>query len=167
MVNGIYLAADIPLYRSTPKKMTKKLSLEIISFLFIFLFAYAAVNKLLDYPKFELQLEQSPILTSIAGAVAIGIPVAELAIVLMLMFRRLRLVGLYFSFSLMIAFTTYIILILNFSFYVPCSCGGILENMGWVEHVFFNILFSILGIVGIALETSERTYIARMSWPKK
>ena len=143
--------------------MTRKLSLEIISFLFTFLFAYAAVNKLLDYQKFEVQLEQSPILTSIAGVVAIGIPLAELAIVLMLIFRRSRLLGLYFSFSLMVAFTTYIILILNFSFYVPCSCGGILENMSWIEHLFFNVLFTILAIAGIVLETSDRTYIAAKS----
>ncbi|MEX1239364.1 MAG: MauE/DoxX family redox-associated membrane protein [Cyclobacteriaceae bacterium] len=143
--------------------MIKRLLREIISFLFIFLFAYAAVNKLLDYAKFKLQLEQSPILTSIADIVAVGIPVAEFAIVLMLLFRKTRLLGLYFSFSLMVAFTTYIILILNFSFYVPCLCGGVLENMGWTQHLFFNITFSILGIVGIALETSDRSYVAVMS----
>jgi len=38
----------------------------------------------------------------------------------------------------MTAFTVYIFLILNYSPFVPCSCGGVLEDLGWWEHLWFN-----------------------------
>jgi hypothetical protein len=136
--------------------MTRKIALEIISFLYVFLFCYAALNKLLDYQKFRLQLSQSPILTSISSLVAIAIPITELVLAVMLTVSRARLLALYLSFGLMVAFTTYIILILNFSYYVPCSCGGVLEKLGWREHLIFNIAFAILGLAGIVFESQQR-----------
>jgi hypothetical protein len=41
-------------------------------------------------------------------------------------------------------FTTYIILILNFSSFIPCSCGGILEKLGWTEHLIFNFFLQVV-----------------------
>jgi uncharacterized membrane protein YphA (DoxX/SURF4 family) len=49
-----------------------------------------------------------------------------------------RRLGLYLSLILMSAFTTYIFIILNYSDFVPCSCGGILKKLGWTEHLIFN-----------------------------
>src|SRR5690606_10893575 len=49
----------------------------------------------------------------------------------------------------MVAFTVYIYLILNYSDFVPCSCGGILEKLGWTEHLIFNAAAVLLSIVGI------------------
>ena len=57
---------------------------EVICFLFILLFVYAAVSKLLDFEKFRLQVGQSPILTSIGDWIAVGVPAIELIIALML-----------------------------------------------------------------------------------
>ncbi len=69
----------------------------------------------------------------------------------MLIIPRLRLLALYASFSLMVMFTVYIFIVLNYSPFVPCSCGGILEKMGWTEHLFFNIGFVFLAMIGILL----------------
>ncbi|MCC9073533.1 hypothetical protein LNQ49_18305 [Flavobacterium sp. F-65] len=38
---------------------------------------------------------------------------------------------------------------LNYSSYLPCSCGGILEKMSWLEHLIFNFIFVLLA--GLAL----------------
>jgi hypothetical protein len=46
-------------------------------------------------------------------------------------------------------FTTYIFLILNFSDYIPCSCGGVLEKMGWTEHIVFNLIFIVIAAIGV------------------
>ncbi len=46
--------------------------LETIRVLYILLFVYAAVNKLLDIEKFRVQIGQSPMLTDIAWLVAWG-----------------------------------------------------------------------------------------------
>ena len=62
------------------------------------------------------------------------------------------------SFALMVMFTTYIIIILNFSDFIPCSCGGVLEDLSWSEHIVFNLFFIVLAILGILiLETKNQT----------
>ncbi len=138
----------------------KAIALEIICFLFILLFTYAAVMKLMDVQKFTVQIGQSPLLTDFAPVVAWVIPISELLIAGMLAMTRFRLVGLYAAFSLMVMFTAYIIAILQFSEHVPCSCGGVLEKMGWTEHLIFNIGFVMLGLGGILLYSSKREHKA-------
>lgn len=129
--------------------------LDVIVFLFMFLFIYAAVTKLLEYDLFKAQIGKSPLITRYAAVFAWLVPLVELLVAAMLFFPRLQLMGLYCSFSLMFAFTGYIAFILTFSPYVPCSCGGILSSMGWTEHLIFNIGFTVLAVAGIALHVSQ------------
>lgn len=131
------------------------LFIEIICFLFILLFSYAAISKLLDFNTFKIQLGQSPLLTAFAGWVAWVIPLIELVTALLLAIPKYRLVALYLALGLMSLFTLYIIAILKFSDYVPCSCGGILENMGWQEHLIFNVAFLSLAVAGILMEPQK------------
>lgn len=135
--------------------MKKKLAIEIICALFILLFTYAAVMKLMDVQKFTVQIGKSPLLVNYAGFVAWGIPILELMIAGMLVWGRFRLIGLYAAFTLMTMFTVYIIAILQFSYKIPCSCGGILESMGWTEHLIFNIGFVLLAVGGIVMFYSK------------
>ena len=132
----------------------KKIALEIICFLFILLFVYAAVVKLKDIQKFSVQIGQSPLLTDFAGILAWTVPFSELLIAGMLATLRFRRVGLYASFSLMMTFTVYITAILIIDENIPCSCGGVLESMGWTEHLIFNIGYVMLGLMGIFLNSS-------------
>lgn len=129
----------------------KSILLNSICLLYILLFVYAAVSKLLDFENFQVQLGQSPLLSAFAKYVALAVPIIELIIAILLIFPKYRLVGLFASFSLMILFTAYIYIILNYSSFVPCSCGGILEKFGWMEHLIFNILFVLLALIGILL----------------
>lgn len=131
--------------------MKKAILIEIICFLFIVLFMYAAVSKLLDYQKFAIQIGQSPLLTGFGGSIPWLVIATEIAISLLLMLPRFRLVALFACFSLMTMFTSYIVAILNFSSYVPCSCGGILEKLTWRDHLIFNVTFIVLALVGIVL----------------
>lgn len=140
--------------------MRKQIVIEIISFLFIVLFIYAALNKLMDYQKFVVQIGQSPLLTGLGPYIAWMVILIELFIPLLLMFSSTRLTGFYASFSLMVMFTAYIGAILSFSNYVPCSCGGILEKLGWTEHLIFNSAFVVLGMTGVILETKMRETIS-------
>ncbi len=133
----------------------KTVLIEIISALFILLFVYAAASKLIDYQKFRIQLGQSPLLTAFAGRVSWIIPSLETIISIMLAFPRFRLFGLYASFSLMVMFTAYIIAITKFSDYVPCSCGGVLQNMSWNQHLVFNIAFVVLALIGIIIHSKQ------------
>lgn len=131
--------------------MKKQIIIEVISFLFILLFVYAALMKLMDVEKFQVQLGQSPLLMAFAKPVSYVVPITELVIAGMLIFSRTRLVGFYAAFTMMVMFTVYIVIILNFASHVPCSCGGILEDMNWTEHLIFNIGFVLLAVIGIVL----------------
>lgn len=136
----------------------KKNIVEVICLLYIMLFTYAAISKILDHHDFSIKLGQSPLFSAFAGWVAIGIPIIELLIVFMLCVPRWRFTGLFASFSLMVTFTAYIVIILNFSSYIPCSCGGILQDMGWTEHLIFNIIFIIFAVVALLLSDQKENY---------
>ena len=136
---------------------------EGICLLFVILFVYAAVSKWLEFEKFRAQLGQSPLLTSLADGLVWAVPAVELAISLLFFVPRFRLAALYASLSLMTLFTAYIVAILYFSPYVPCSCGGILEKLGWTEHLVFNLVFIVLAVAGILLYTKPgKTNTARV-----
>lgn len=122
---------------------------EGISLLFIVLFVYASITKLLDYEKFAVQMGQSPMLTKWAEQLAWLVPTVELCTVGLLLFSNSKLVGLYVSVSLMVMFTVYILLASKFSDYVPCSCGGVLQNMTWDQHLVFNLFFVASGMVAV------------------
>lgn len=128
----------------------------VIGYLYVLLFVYAAVSKLLDVETFQVQLGQSPLLSAFAGWVSWGVLLIELFTAGLLMFDKTRRNGLYIAFVLMAMFTAYIFIILNFSPFVPCSCGGVLEKMGWTEHLIFNISFLLLAVLGIFLSTEKK-----------
>jgi len=134
----------------------KNVLLEVICILYILLFVYAAVNKFLVFDEFVIQIGQSPVLTAYAGWVAWVVPSLEILISLMLVIPRFRLLALYAAFTLMVMFTAYIFIILNFSDYIPCSCGGVLEKLGWTEHLIFNIAFVILAFIGIIIMSPQK-----------
>jgi hypothetical protein len=133
-----------------------KLVLDLIVFLLMLLFIYAAVFKLLDFKSFRLNISTSFFGKSIAGTLALGIPILELLVATLLFFSRLRLLGLYSSLLLMLGFTAYI------GYYVlfdaaqkPCACGGILNNLGWREHLVFNVIFTLFATIGIFLQNHK------------
>ena len=127
----------------------RKLFLEFICLLYILLFVYAAVSKLLDFENFQVQLGQSPLLSVFAWWVARLVPAIELGIVVLLSVPKWRNLGLFGALILMTLFTTYIFIVLHYSSFVPCSCGGILEKMSWNTHLVFNIIFVLLA--GLAI----------------
>jgi hypothetical protein len=129
----------------------KRWIVEICCGLFILLFVYAACSKLNDYTTFRIELGKSPILTLFAGYAAWFIPVTEIVIALMLCFDRTRLMGMYAFVTIMAMFTAYIVVILNYSSYIPCSCGGVLQDMNWTQHLWFNICFVLAGCIGVLL----------------
>lgn len=131
--------------------------LESIRFIFILLFLYAALNKILDYSKFQNDLLNSPVFgnDSIAILLSFIVPTLELIIAGLLIFQSSQKWGLWLAASLMGLFTLYIAGVLLFSEDIPCSCGGIINNFTWQEHLVFNFLFLSLGVLGIILEKNK------------
>lgn len=128
---------------------------EVISSFFVLLFTYTTVSKLVIYDTFVGQLSKSPFLEKYAVAVGWLIPASELIIALLLVIKRTRLIGLFASFALMLAFSIYIYMMLHYSHYVPCSCGGVLAQMSWEQHLLFNIVVSLLALGAILLSINR------------
>lgn len=131
--------------------MKRKIAIEIICFLMIVLFFYAAVTKLINYKDFVGQIGKSPLLTHYAEGIAWAVPAVEILVSIMLAVPRLRNVGLLAAFGMMTLFTLYIATILSFSNEIPCSCGGVLSTLSWEQHLLFNFIFVLLAFIGIRL----------------
>ena len=135
----------------------KNIIVEVISLLYVLLFVYAATSKLLDFQHFKIELGQSPLLSAFADWFSILVPVIEYLICLLLVIPRLKLIGLFSAYGLMLMFSVYIFIILHYTSFVPCSCGGVLEKLKWGDHLIFNLVFLSLVVMAILffLQTSE------------
>jgi len=131
----------------------RKIILEVIISLLIILFIYTGLNKMLDYSNFKFQLGRSPFIQPLAGFIAATLPAGEILVALLLVFKRSRMLALYLSFTLMALFTGYIWLMLHYAYDLPCSCGGVLAVLTWKDHLIFNSAFTILALIGIALQS--------------
>ena len=143
--------------------MKKNTIVELISSLLMFLFLYTALSKLLEFDKFKYQIGQSPFITNISWLVIWSIPLAEIITSIFLIFKRTRLAGLYLSFFLLLLFTGYVFIMLRYSSYLPCSCGGVLSIMSWKQHLIFNLVFTGLSLAGIIVQNStSKKVISKM-----
>ncbi|MDC6390495.1 hypothetical protein PP182_17530 [Maribacter sp. PR1] len=122
-----------------------------IKMLFVVLFLYTATSKFLDFQDFKVQIGKSPVLSLTADWLVWVVPLSELLVSAMLLVPRFHFLSLYASLVLMVGFTTYIILILYFTENIPCSCGGILESLGWEEHLIFNLSFVLMAVFAILI----------------
>jgi len=140
-----------------------KFIVELISILFVILFLYTGISKLMDYTIFKEQIATSALLAPVARPIAFWLPVIEFFVVLLIIVPRWRLKGLYVALALMILFAGYIIAILTFNEHIPCSCGGVLELLSWKQHIVFNGVFILMAVTGIVLEKRLRT-ISKRIW---
>lgn len=133
---------------------------ETVATLFILLWAYTGITKLFDFHETAVQLGKSPLIGSMATFFAVALPLTELALVALLLFDKTKQIGLYLSLALITAFTVYLLVLLNYSYYIPCACGGIfgkgiswkdeiILKMDWKTHIYFNLFFVALGITQI------------------
>ncbi|MFX1704997.1 DoxX family protein [Chitinophaga sp. CC14] len=135
--------------------MKRDSALLIIRMLFILLFIYASFSKIFDPEGFKDSMEKQPFPQWIRYALMFLVPASEIAISVLLFKEKFWRLGIYLSTALMTAFTLYIgIVLLHFFRYVPCSCGGVIKQLSWQQHLIFNLFFVLLGIVGIILPSS-------------
>src|SRR5690606_12305857 len=133
---------------------------EVIASLFILVFVYTAMSKLMAHQQFEVTISQSPLLHDVAGILSWTIPIVELVISLFLLVPTFRAVGLLLSFFLMLVFTMYLAYMLMLDTSLPCSCGGVISQMSWKQHLVFNLVLTITAGFGVFLIHSNKDFIA-------
>jgi uncharacterized membrane protein YphA (DoxX/SURF4 family) len=131
--------------------MKRTIMIETISILFMILYLYTGISKLMEHILFKEQLAESPILAPVAPIIAWTLPFIEFIVAVMLLIPRWRLKGLYVSSVMMSAFTIYVLALVSFSDKLPCSCGGIMNELSWQQHIIVNIILTTLSVCGIRL----------------
>ena len=134
----------------------RKQILEIVvlccTFLLVLLWGYTATSKLMAFTEFKRQLIAQHFNPDFTSAMLWLVPLIEIIAAITLLFEKSRLIGLQLSFILMVLFTGYVgLTLMGYFDQRPCSCGGVLQQLGWTAHFWFNLFFlgiSILGIVG-------------------
>lgn len=130
--------------------------LHFICTLLVFLWAYTAGSKLIDITEFKHQLENQTLGKTAASFLLWFIPISEILAAFLLLFHKTRLAGLTLSTVLMLLFTGYIgLVLLGFYNRVPCSCGGVLKEMGWHLHFWFNFYFLGISSLGVWLSMNH------------
>lgn len=136
--------------------MKRKIIIEIISSLLILLFLYASVSKWLAFKTFIGEMNNQPFPNWMTPFLVWSIPFIEVLIAIGLIFEKSRVQSFYASLILMLAFTIYTVAILLQAFkYIPCSCGGVIRKLTWPQHLFFNLFFVGISILGIILKKRE------------
>ncbi|WP_068247739.1 MauE/DoxX family redox-associated membrane protein [Hydrotalea flava] len=121
----------------------------IFSSVLIFVFLYSSLQKIIDFDNFISTLSKSPFLyNKFIKETGIFIILIEIAIVLLLISNRLKVWGFLFAFLVLLLFNGYIILMLVYSPYLPCSCGGFIEELTWRQHIVFNFVLIIFSLCG-------------------
>ncbi|MDB5199266.1 MAG: hypothetical protein JWO92_1229 [Chitinophagaceae bacterium] len=149
----LYLAFII--IRNRLLNMKQNILIEMVCFLLILLFVYAALSKLIDYSNFKIQLSRSPLIKASATYLAIILPALELITAGMLMVPSSRIAGLFLAFVVLSLFTFYIIYMLLTEKKLPCSCGGVLKQITWKQHILFNVFFLLIAFAGIKMENKN------------
>jgi len=130
--------------------------LSLLQSLLLLLFAYTAVSKFLNLAAFEAVLRRTPFISRGAAVLAPATPLAELAIVLLLLFPKTRYWGFVASAAILLLFAVYLTAMLLSGLKLPCSCGGMISALGWKEHVAMNVVLAGLSVWGAREEKGVR-----------
>lgn len=133
---------------------------EFTCYLLAFLFIYAGVSKILDRSSFEAIMLQSPLVRKAAFLISWALPLIEILIAALLLIKKLRHTGLIFSLIALSAFTFYIGYLVLFVPSLPCSCGGVLKELSWGNHILFNLFFIILILFSLMPVSTNKIFIA-------
>src|SRR5690606_33350479 len=87
-----------------------------------------------------------------------GIPLLEITLALLLILPRTQALALKLSVGLMGIFTLYLAWMLLFVEKSMCHCGGVIQSMGWVEHLVFNLAWLVLGLWAIRKQQNNRLF---------
>ena len=134
---------------------TKAIIVDIIVYLFVLLFVYTAASKFMTYDKFSGVLHRSVLIGAYSSTIAWFVPAIEIVISILLIAPSTKKIGLIASLGLMTVFTIYLIYMINSGSKLSCSCGGIVSALSWRQHIWFNILFIILAIIGLKTYKKE------------
>lgn len=133
----------------------------LVSTLYVILFGYTGVTKLITVREFGGAMWKVEFLRPYVKFLMYFIPSLELFIAVLLCATSVtikktkiptRKIGLYLSAILMFSFSVYVgVIIAVYNSHLPCSCGGVMKALSWHQHLYFNISFFVLSVAAIVV----------------
>jgi putative oxidoreductase len=137
----------------------------IVVLLLALLYIYTSASKILNYDKFVFQMRLAPVplMKTLAPTLGWFMPIVESILAIGLaagfFYPIFKIKALYASVVLLIIFEIYIGIMLLSGSHLPCTCGGIISEMGWQQHLLFNAFFIISGTMSIRFMTQNEAFI--------
>jgi hypothetical protein len=124
----------------------------LVTGLLIILWTYASFSKILNVPKFR-QAMLTQVFPQLLGKIFVYlVPLTEIILIILLLIPSTRLLGMYSSLFLMLAFTIYVGgAVYGFYERHPCACGGLFARLGWQKHFKVNVILTIIALAGVVL----------------
>ncbi|MEJ5146892.1 MauE/DoxX family redox-associated membrane protein [Sphingobacterium sp. MYb388] len=117
-----------------------------------------SIDKLINFTLFKSAMVQQPFADSLGRLLAYTLPLIEFATGILFVFPKWRLLAFRSSIAMMLIFTGYVALaLLKVWEDIPCGCGLVFNQLGWVAHLWLNLIFLIISIVGCILEKNIRS----------
>jgi len=127
---------------------------QIPASILIVLWIYTGLEKLIGFEKSRKAFHNQVFPQEIAEYLTYVVPITELLLGMLLIFNLTRWWGFMGSLLLLSVFSTYIGLIWIGVFpRVPCNCAGILEQIGWAEHLVLNLALIVISGWGLAFSS--------------
>jgi hypothetical protein len=115
---------------------------------------YSGVDKLIHFDEFVVNFSKSPFAPSeFINEVAFCVVGTELGICFLCFFNKFQKLACLLFMIISFIFSGYVFLMITYSPYLPCSCGGLINFLTWNEHLVLNILLTTIS--GYATIISE------------
>ncbi|WP_420866236.1 MauE/DoxX family redox-associated membrane protein [Chryseobacterium gambrini] len=130
---------------------TKNLIAETIIFLLLLMWAYTFVSKVRNFDTFRRQINGAYILSSFGSSLPYILQLLHLSLVVLLIKKSWRKIGLITSLSVLLLYTGYLIYILKFAPSIPSSCISLYRGLNWNDQLWINLAVLTLNIIGLIM----------------
>lgn len=127
----------------------KNIISETVIFILILVWAYTFASKIFDFDTFDRQIKGAYLLSVVGSVLPYILQTVHLGIVILLLNKNWRRLGLITSVSVLTLYTAYLIYILKFAPSIPCSCIAVMTGMNWNDQLYFNFIALAINIIGL------------------
>jgi putative oxidoreductase len=136
------------------KKVT--LNLQVIEMItasiLVLLWVYSVSTRLQSLELFKAQMANQVFSEAIVPFLVYATLATQVLALILLLFSKTRLAGFSVSLMLMLLFTGYVSLVLFNAFSrEPCHCISFIPGMTFTGHLFFNLFFTAIAVVGLII----------------
>lgn len=121
---------------------------ESLAAVLVFLYIYTGLSKYQSLNTFQVVLGKSILIKAYSIPISLVLPGFEILLAIALAIPKTRRLGFLTSAYLLSAFTLYLLYMIKFSPKLPCSCGGIISQLSWRQHIILNTILIATSIYG-------------------